>query len=484
MAKLGTNKPTVTATDGGATLNFVSAGTYTLDFLANGKVKIGLEDGKTTLLSPSEWGRVTKLNLGDDARLSLTVDELGGRAVAGGGFLNIDGISFTEADDSALNASGVGNFEPSHNLTDVLGSLFAENGVAATMAQLTINGSLADTLKAAWDYLDDAYVAGNNYYDLPLNESFVRLGIVYTDYLEAGGAPLTDVVAKYSENAAGDFTRLQSMHDNLLGNLNGAVVASRFPQPLRGELLDLIPDAYETRAVFDGNAGSYGGAKHDAVRAFDYDQGWDRGDYLDRSYNSLIDPLASRDANNNGVDESMYYGSGNPNDDWNVVRHEGAGVELGLKIKHRGGDEYPEGTIDADGVAHYTVVTGAQPGVPNRAEWNFDYAGTITPAGQDGAISFRLEIDIDPTEGVTFVAIPTDSFAAVPGGVQGSQNYAFFSSLVDTDPSTDGVQPYVFGEGEFNVRLSAFDDGTLVATNEVVVHVVDPLAAASAAPIA
>ena len=483
MAKLGTNKPTVTATDGGTTLNFVGTGRYSLEFLDNGKVKIGLEDGKTTLLSASEWTTVTKLNLGEHAQLSLTVDQLGGRAVSGDGHLNIDGISFIEANESALNAAGVGNFEPSHNLTDVLGSLFAENGVAATMAQLTINGRLADTFKAAWDYLDDAYVAGNNYYSLPLNESFVRLGVVYVDYLEAGGAPLTDVVAKYSENASGAFTRMQSMHDNLLGNLNGAVVAGRFPQPLRSELLDLIPDAYESRPVFDGNLASYGGAKHDAVRAFDYDQDWDRPDYFDRSYNALIDPLASRDANNNGVDESMYYGSGNPNDDWNVVRHEGAGVELGLKIKHRGGDEYAEGAIDADGVAHYSVLTGTQPGNPNRAEWNFDYAGTITPAGQDGAISFKLEIDIDPTEGVNFVEIPTATFGGVPG-VQDSSNYAFYRTLIDTDPSTDTIEPYAFGPGEFNIRLSAFDGGEFVATNEVVVHVVDPLAAVAIAPIA
>lgn len=484
MAKLGTNKPTVTATNGGATLNFVGTGSYGFEFLDNGKVKIGLEDGKTTLLSAAEWSKVTKLNLGDGAQLSLTVDQLDGRAVGGDGKLNIDGISFIEANDSALNAAGVGNLEPSHNLNDVLGSLFAENGVAATMAQLTINGSRADTFKAAWDYLDDAYVAGNNYYNLPLNESFVRLGAVYADYLGAGGEPLTDVVAKYSENAAGDFTRLQSMHDNLLGNLSLVSINGRnFPADIKAELLGLIPDAYEARQVFDGNLASYGGAKHDAVRAFDYDRGWDRPDYFDRSYNSLIDPAASRDANNNGIDESMYYGSGNPNDDWNVVRHEGAGVELGLKIKHRGGDEYAEGAIDGDGTAHYTVLTGTQAGNPARAEWNFDYAGTITPAGQDGAISFKLEIDVDPTEGVSFIEIPTATFGGVPG-VQDSSNYAFYRTLVDIDPATDGVQPYAFGEGEFNIRLSAFDDGVFVAANEVVVHVVDPLAAAAIAPIA
>lgn len=483
MAKLGTNKPTVTATDSGATLNFVGAGPYSVDVLANGKVKISLEDGKTTLLSASEWANVSKLNLGGDAQLSLSVDQLGGRAVSGDGRLNIDGIGFIEADQSAPGAAGIGSFEPTHDLNDVLGSLFAENGVAATMAQLTINGSLADTFKAAWDYLDDAYVAGNNYYNLPLNESFVRLGVVYVDYLAAGGHPLTDVVAKYSENASGDVTRLQSMHDNLLGNLNGAVVAGRFPQPLTSELLDLIPDAYEARPVFDGNAASYGGAKHDGVRAFDYDHGWDRPDYFDRSYNAVIDPLASRDANSNGVDESMYYGSGNPNDDWNVVRHEGAGVELGLKIKHRGGDEYAEGAFDADGVAHYTVLTGTQAGNPTRAEWNFDYAGTITPAGEDGAISFRLEIDVDPTAGVSFVEIPTATFGGVPG-VQDSSNYAFYRTLIDTDPSTGTIEPYAFGPGEFNIRLSAFDGGDLVATNEVVVHVVDPLVAAAIAPIA
>src|SRR3712207_7191530 len=51
--------------------------------------------------------------------------------------------------------------------------------------------SRADTFKVLFDYLDDAYVAGNNYYNIPLNEAFVRLGVEYTEYLADGGEALT-----------------------------------------------------------------------------------------------------------------------------------------------------------------------------------------------------------------------------------------------------------------------------------------------------
>ena len=172
----------------------------------------------------------------------------------------------------------------------------------------------------------------------------------------------------------------------------------------------------------------------------------------------------------------MYYGDGNTIDDWNVVRHEGAQVELGLKVKHRGGDEYAEASIDADGVAHYVVANGTQPGNPNRAEWNFDFAATDYSADQD--FTYKLEFDIDPGEGVEWVTLysseaPLDSALGDGSTFQNSSNIAFYRLFIDADPETDGIQPYAFGEGTFDIRLSAYDadSGALVATNEVVVHV-------------
>ena len=36
---------------------------------------------------------------------------------------------------------------------------------------------------------------------------------------------------------------------------------------------------------------------------------------------------------------------------------------------------------------------------------------------------------------------------------QNSQNYAFYSSLIDSDPGQRGVQPYAFGPAEFDVVM-------------------------------
>ena len=460
----------------GTTLNFTRAGDYTMEFNGAGHAKIRLDGGHTFNMKPGDFARITSLNLANpDARLPIDADVLGTDSVTGPGSIDITGVSFREADDA-------GTFEISHNLDNALGSLISTRGIVAALDQLTVNGSVEDAFKTLWDYLDDQYVAGANYYDIPLNETFVRLGVEYVNYLEAGGRPLTDVTAKFAADSNGNGIpqREQSMHDNLLGNLNDAAIQDRFSGDLEAELLALVPDEYGARPVYDGNEASVGGPKHDAVRAFDYDKGWDRPDYVDRAYDADIDARA-RDG------DEMYYGDGNTIDDWNIVRHEGAGVELGLKVKHRGGDEYGESSIDADGVAHYMVTAGSQAGNANRAEWNFDFAATQLPSGDDQDFSYVLEVDLDPTEGVDFQVIftsdaPGDTALGDGTTFQNSGNYAFYRSAVDIDDDAAGIQPYAFGEGEFNIRLSAFDaDGDLIATNEIVVQVVEPTPAVDSA---
>ena len=377
-------------------------------------------------------------------------------------------VYFHEADAS-------GPFEISRNLDHLLGRMISKHGIEFTVDHLRVNGREADTFKVLWDYLDDAYVGGANYYNIPLNETFVRLGVAYVEYLEDGGAPLTFVTAKYSADSDADGVpqREQSMHDNLLGNLTTAAIQDRFDGAKEAQLLALVPDEYGDRPYYDGNEAHVGGPAHDAVRAFDYDHGWWRPDYLDRDLDGLIDPLA-RDGG------QMYYGSGNTIDDWNIVRHEGAQVELGLKIKHRGGDEYDEAFVDDDGIAHYEVAGGSQIGVPNRAEWNFDFAATDFSPDTD--FRYKVQIDIDPTEDVDWLTVyssanPADTDMGTGATFQNSSNYAFYSAFIDSDPGTNGVQPYAFGEGEFNIRLTVFgEDGWWpVATHEVVVHVEAPV---------
>ncbi len=450
-------RPTSKATvliGGGDTLHFAQPGTYTIKYLPSGHVQIKVDGGKAHVMKADDYAAITSFTFADGATLA--------------GELRIDGVTFSGADAG-------GTFEISHDLDDLLGNLITTHGIAYVVDNLVINGSQADTFKVLWDYLDDAYVAGGNPFNVALNETFVRLGVEYVEYLAAGGEPLTFVTAKFTADGSDGDTlpeREQSMHDNLLGNLTIGAINSRFSgdPALKAELLALIPDEYETRPLYEGTDGQVAGPRHDDVRAFDYDRGWDRPDYLDRSYDALIDPIA-RDGG------EMYYGDGNTIDDWNVLRHEGAELELGLKVKHRGGDEYDEASIDANGIAHYTVQTGSQPGNANRAEWNFDFAAS--DYSDDTDFTYALEIDIDPSEGVEWLTVyssdmPFDtSMGPDENTFQNSSNYAFFSAFIDTDPEMAGIQPYAFGEGEFNIRFSAFEavSGDLVASHEIIVHV-------------
>ena len=432
----------------------LKSGEYTIDFAGSG---VSIARGNLTY-TDAEFANITSFNFGKISSLNLT------------------GITFVEA-----NAAANSRFEPDTDVNRLVNDLLTSYGVKGALGILTVNGSTTDAFKLIWDFLDDPYVAGGEYYNTLLNASFARLGIEYAKYLDAGGAPLTDVVAKYvaDDNDDGSVPqRYQSMHDNLLGNITTASIEGRnFPDALEAELLALVPAGYGTRAVYSGNQSDVGGAAHDGVRRFDYDRGWDREDYVERNYDGIVHATASRDTTPaDGIDEQMYYGNGNTIDGWNIVRHEGAEVELALKVKHRtAGGDYAMDFADADGIAHYTVVTGAQVGNPERAEWNFDFSAT--DYSSDDQYSFTVELDIDPTDGETWQVIhssatPNDSYTGDGSLLQNSYNIRFAN--------------LAFGEAEWGVRLTAFESGDTngngtsgetVLVNEIRVHVEDPIGA-------
>jgi hypothetical protein len=447
------SKATVLLNNGN--LHFTQAGVYTIEYLPSGNVQIKLDGGKATVLKPGDYAGITSFSFAPGATI--------------GSPIRIDGVTFTEAGPA-------GPFEINLNLNNLLGTLITSQGIAWTVDNLVINGNKADTFKVLWDYLDDAYVAGNNFFNVALNETFVRLGAEYIEYLAAGGAPLTDITVKFAadNNMNGIPQREQSMHDNLLGNVNASSIADRqFGSPLEGQLLALIPQEYQDRPYYSGNEDQVGGAAHDAVRAFDWEKGWSRPDYFDR-FLGKVDPIASDDRNNDSVDEQMFYGTGNSNDFFNIVRHEGAGVELALKAKEfgpNGGDYGPANrSYDVNGVLHYQVSTGASPDNANRADWSLDYAATVLPQGADESWTFKLFIDLDETSGVNFAEIPMTVFG---GLLQGSSNYGFnfIRGAIDVDDGAPGVQPYAFGVGEFDILLQAYAGGDLIASNHIVVHV-------------
>jgi len=148
-------------------------------------------------------------------------------------------------------------------------------------AVLDVVGSDAAAIAVLWQYLDGEYspTAGD---DAPINEAFVRLGAHYADLLAQGKVtPLTDVIAKYTAdtNGSGAPDRMQSLHDNLLGNLKGSVLSGRFDAlltELRGIVdgldgtIDPANDALLNRPAFsgheDGTTGTYDtGESYDAA---------------------------------------------------------------------------------------------------------------------------------------------------------------------------------------------------------------------------
>ena len=110
----------------------------------------------------------------------------------------------------------------------------------------------ATAIAVLWDNFDDKYITYNN---VQVNTAFVLLGVEYASYVKAGGSPLLDVTAKYTVDGADSGTapdRLQSMHDNLLGNLSMASLTDRGLTALEPLVQAVDPDLL-TRAYYSGD---------------------------------------------------------------------------------------------------------------------------------------------------------------------------------------------------------------------------------------
>ncbi len=128
--------------------------------------------------------------------------------------------------DAALNAQIAGDSAVQAALSGLLTVPAGVITVALATVRSELHVDTATAMTVVWDYLDDIYVsAGPN--QANVNEAFTRLGIEYAKYLKDGGAPLTNITAKYTPDGADAGTapdRLQSLHDNLLGNLGSAAL--------------------------------------------------------------------------------------------------------------------------------------------------------------------------------------------------------------------------------------------------------------------
>ncbi|MCA1868907.1 DUF4214 domain-containing protein [Agrobacterium genomosp. 3] len=412
------------------------------------------------------------------------------KSVAGSGKLDIQGVTFTNA---TPNADPKASFEPSASLDAIYGKVAAGTG-------FSVNGNEADTIKAIWDVLDDNYV---RYDDLAVNTAFVNLGIRYVEFLESGGKPFTDLIAKATDNGA----RVQNMHDNLLGNLTKGALKDRFDDTTAKAFEARIPDAYESREYYDGAKANMTGPKHDAVRAFDYAKGWTRLDYIDQTSKTAIDASAIAPGN------KLFVGSGNTATGFNVVRHEGAGIELALKAKVRGGTDYDP--VEKDGFVQYDVAAGNAPAGPSwgpPAKWSFDFSVATGLNEQNKAktlndYTFKALVDIDRTDGVKYLTFEmqkgTASSPAVTPWVlvkedgtldmagfadeelnagtanakisQNSVNFGFnfLETAIDGNPQTPEIDQYDFGKGTFDIKFVAYEAGTVkeLASNHIQVLV-------------
>ena len=150
--------------------------------------------------------------------------------------------------------------------------------------RLTVDGSHTDALAAFWIQLDQRYVGFDNYYEIGTNTSFAYLGNDYVRYLNAGGAPLMDIVKVPTGRA-------QALHDNLLGNLGDTPIASRFTGLGQDDPRTDAGKEFGDRPYHDG---SISGGVYSKVSALSGVMGWDIAhgiDYPDTlpSFYAVID---------------------------------------------------------------------------------------------------------------------------------------------------------------------------------------------------
>ncbi|HZF93783.1 MAG TPA: hypothetical protein VEZ20_02815 [Allosphingosinicella sp.] len=156
------------------------------------------------------------------ARSYENISTNGARHSKAHGIKVIDNLTFTAA-DKASNFK----FEPSQNHDALLKEMLSTYGVEGTIQRLDVAGDPTGDFKLIWDYIDDNY----SYYNTTINKYAVELAIEYAEYLQNGGTALTGVVAKYvpdGPDAGTNPDRLQSMHDNILGNLDINSIIDKF----------------------------------------------------------------------------------------------------------------------------------------------------------------------------------------------------------------------------------------------------------------
>lgn len=213
------------------------------------------------------------------------------------------------------------------------------------------------------------------------------------------------------------------------------------------------------------------------------------------------------------VTNNVIFGSGNANGGFTV--DQANGVELGLRAKVRfNAANLPENTFNSDGNGTYRFDAG-QPvgggfgfanGSSGTAVWNFEFSINSNFDGSSGfdlaGLTYRIDIDGDAGAGTDFLSFDlingqpffdhaigdntTGNGAGTKGNAgnyagliadnnlaQNSWNYEFFNgpgSALETFNSNLA--------GEYQIRLSAFDGQTQLASTQITVINAVPVPAA------
>ncbi|MBD9371788.1 hypothetical protein IB238_03915 [Rhizobium sp. ARZ01] len=178
---------------------------------------------------------------------------------------------------------------------------------------------------------------------------------------------------------------------------------------------------------------------------------------------------------------TLLMGTGIAADNMNIVTHNVAGIELGLKaFQHKG--DYGDASVVGN---TYTVQDGMSAATAGRADWSFAMTVeeglngstmTVGNATEQGDFDVGIYLDIDPTDADEFVFIGNleeigDSVTSNPNAFQNAWNIGF--NFIKEKLGDYGAGDFE-GAAEFGLELRLTDvvTGSVVAKNEinVIVH--------------
>lgn len=219
--------------------------------------------------------------------------------------LSVAGLTLTILGDGAVDVINSNLLLPNDGSAPSVNNLLTlefsglDTQLSIVPDRLSVEGSHISAIAAFWIQLDQAYVGSADYYNIPVNTSFVYLGNDYATYLENGNEAALDLVKVPSG-------RLQTLHDNLLGNLGDGPITSRF--------LNLGQDDPRTDAGKKFGSRPYHSGTATTVYA-DFDLvssviGWDLAEAI--SYPTALpfpfDDFAQSNALNGGDSEDYFFG--------------------------------------------------------------------------------------------------------------------------------------------------------------------------------